>query len=175
MTVTKWCDTNSLTFNVSKTRPTLFKGELDGIFLKNEPLLSKQDNKFLGLSIGSDLRFEGHVVGLSAKLASSCYALRVISHELGPQTARNVYFSIIESHLSYGICFWGVCPQYLFNIIFTIQKRALRHICGAYSRDSCRPQFVTLKIFLACIYRYSRDSVSNSQNIQKSGESIVCL
>lgn len=110
-------------------------------------------NKFLGLYIDSKLRFESHVSFLSKKLASNCYAIRVISNNLDVVAARTAYFSLIEAHLRYGICFWGNCPQYLFMALFILQKRAVRYMCKAKMRDSCRPLFLLHHILtLPCLF-----------------------
>lgn len=67
--------------------------------------------------------------------------------------ARSVYLSLIESHLRYGISFWGTCSNYLFQSVFVMQKRAIRFMCGAKYRDSCRPLFIKHKILtLACLF-----------------------
>ena len=55
-----------------------------------------------------------------------------------------VYFSYFHSIMTYGIIFWGTSRH--SNIIFRLQKRAIRIITGIRSRDSCREQFRMLKI-----------------------------
>jgi len=55
-----------------------------------------------------------------------------------------VYFSYFHSIMTYGIIFWGTSRH--SNIIFRLQKRAIRIIAGIRSWDSCREQFRMLKI-----------------------------
>ena len=53
---------------------------------------------------------------------------------------------MMESRVRYGICFWGNCSRGLFNLVFMLQKWAIRYMFGAGYRDSCRPLFKSHKI-----------------------------
>lgn len=151
--VKEWTDANLLTLNVKKTNIITFRCILNEVSVEDQILKSEGVNKFLGLYIDSKLRFDKHIAYIRDKLASNCYALRVISNNLDRTTTRTAYFSLIESHLRYGVCFWGYCARYLFNMIFILQKRAIRYMCKARLRDSCRPLFVTQKILsLPCLF-----------------------
>lgn len=114
--------------------------------LENQILNSTPQNKFLGLQIDDRLKFECHIRNLNKTLSSNCFALRTISRELGKDIARQAYFALIESHLRYGICFWGSCAKQLINTVFVMQKRAVRYMNKAKQRDSCRPLFVASNI-----------------------------
>lgn len=59
---------------------------------------------------------------------------------------RTVYYALIESRLRYGICFWGMSNLHLLNTLFVLQKRAVRYICHARPRDSCKPLFLNQRI-----------------------------
>lgn len=146
MRVREWCDANLLSFNTTKTHILNFKCRTNNITLGQTPITLLQVNKFLGLDIDSALKFEKHIAIVSSKISSGCFALRVIAKHLSFAIAKNAYFALIESHLRYGIAFWGVCSRYLFDDIFILQKRALRYMCGAGTRDSCRPLFLKHRI-----------------------------
>lgn len=109
--------------------------------------------RFLGIHVDRALTFATHIEKLTAKLSSGCYALRSVAKELDSSAARMVYFALIESHLRYGIPFWGSCSEYLFNSVFVLQKRAMRFMFGMQGRDSCRPFFIREGIMtLPCLY-----------------------
>lgn len=75
------------------------------------------------------------------------------SRELGISMAKNVYFALVESHLRYGVCYWGSCAQYLFDSVFLLQKRAIRCMIGLNRRASCKPHFINLNVLtLPCIF-----------------------
>lgn len=129
--IKEWCDANLLSFNVSKTNIITFKCNLNEIYLEDKIIKNQTECRFLGLHIDSKLKFENHISILSKKLAANCFAIRVVANELKLDSARNAYFALIDSHLRYGICFWGSCSQYLFNKIFVLQKRALKYMRNA--------------------------------------------
>lgn len=141
-----WCDSNLLVLNLSKTNILSFRFDLGLANVHNVLIECRPETKFLGVIIDSELSFGSHVVSLSRRVSSGCFAVRITAIELGTSLSRSVYFALIESRLRYGICFWGFCSQSLFNSVFILQKRALRYICGANNRDHCRPLFKREKI-----------------------------
>lgn len=144
--VKEWTDANCLTFNVSKTNVLTFKCNFDGVALGSDTVASSRSSKFLGMHIDNALKFESHLTYLSKKVSSACYAIRVISNKLDLKTTKSAYFALIESQLRYGICFWGSCSLSLFNMLFVLQKRAIRYVFKIGFRDSCRPLFLRHKI-----------------------------
>lgn len=151
--IEQWCNSNCLSLNISKTNIVSFKCSLENTSLNSVTLDNKIENRFLGLLIDNKLKFDSHIIYLSGKLATNCYAIRVIARELDITTTRSAYFSLIESQLRYGICFWGVCPQYRLNTIFMLQKRSVRYMYKMSRRQSCRPLFLSQKILtLICIF-----------------------
>lgn len=144
--IKEWCDANKLCFNVSKTSVMSFKCRLDNIYLENTIINNLSENKFLGLHIDDRLKFDVHVRKLITKLSSNCYAMRVMSKSLDMTTVRGAYFALIEAHLRYGLVFWGSCTGQLFRTVFVLQKRALRCMCKAKVRDTCRPLFMNQNI-----------------------------
>lgn len=141
-----WFDSNLLALNVEKTNILGFKCDMSGLSIGDCSLLNLSHTKFLGLDVDRDLKFGPHITTLSKKIASGCYAVRTVSRELGLLTAKSVYYALVESRLRYGIAFWGMCSQGLLNIIFVLQKRALRSLYHIGHRESCRPFFISGKI-----------------------------
>ena len=56
------------------------------------------------------------------------------------------FYAIFESHIRYGIIFWGNSSKTNVNKILLIQKKAIRVLAGLQYKDSCREYFVSLKI-----------------------------
>ena len=147
--VKQWCDANRLVFNTGKTKVLQFNCDLDNLYLNNITINTSEATKFLGVLVDKQLRFEDHILELGKKLFSGCFAVRMV----GQQMARIVYFALIESHLRYGIPFWGSSSQYLQNMIFVLQKKAIRFIANVDQRTSCKPFFINLQILtLPCLY-----------------------
>lgn len=144
--IKNWCNANKLCLNTDKTNIMGFKCNMQNINLGDDPLQAKDVSRFLGLHIDIHLKFNEHIFILSKKLSSGCFAVRSARSELGPEIARSVYFALFESHLRYGIPFWGSAHQYLLQILFVLQKKAVRAIAGVHQRESCRPHFVSQRI-----------------------------
>lgn len=144
--IKQWCDSNLLSFNVKKTNILSFRGTLEPLGMGGQIVPVSECSKFLGLHIDGALSFRGHITHLCAILARGCFALRVVSRELDAASTRSVYFALIESHLRYGVCFWGSCSRTLFRSVFILQKRAIRLISGAGFRDAGRPLFLSNRI-----------------------------
>lgn len=120
--VKKWCDSNGLCFNVSKYCVMSFKCSLNNVYLEDNTINELKENKFLGLFIDRNLKFESHIKNLTNRLSSNCYALRVNSRELDHHTSWGAYFALIESHMRYGIFFWGTCSRQLFRSVLEIKN-----------------------------------------------------
>lgn len=162
-----WCDSNFLSFNFNKTSLLGFRCHMEGLKIGDNIVQSRIETKFLGLIIDKELKFESHITGLAKKVASGCYAVKVIVYELGAAMGRSVYYALIESRLRYGIPFWGMSSCYLINSLFVLQKRAIRYLNRAKPRDSCRPLFIKGKILTiyslfiletVCLIYKNRDS-----------------
>ena len=148
-----WCDANLLCFNINKTSIITFGFCFNDLYLDNEIVENKTLSKFLGLTIDNKLKFEEHIKALSKKLSAGCYAIRIVSNELSCSTTKMVYYALFESHVRYGIAFWGYTNKQLFNSIFVLQKRAVRYLCRAVGREHCQPLFIREKILTApCLF-----------------------
>ena len=161
--IEEWCDSNKLAFNISKTNILNFKCNLSNISFENGEVSNLRENKFLGILIDNRLKFERHIDVLASKISSSCYAIRIIKSNVSFTVAKQAYFSLVESHLRYGVSFWGSCSATLFQTVFILQKRAIRYLCTTGSRESCKPYFLEHKILtLPCLFRVG---VSNAQKV----------
>lgn len=148
-----WCDANYLSLNVEKTKILSFRFVFDNLQLNNQPIDLGDNTKFLGMQIDSNLKFHQHIVSLNKKISSGAYAVRRTCSGLGPSMAKATYYALVESHLRYGIAFWGNCSQYLFRSVFAIQKRCVRYICGVGLNEHCRPLFKKENILtLVCLF-----------------------
>ena len=147
-TIKHWFDSNKLSLNISKTKYIIFsKKDSISIKINNEIVQKVVNYRFLGLNIDQDLKWETHLNLVCKKLASALFAIRTVSLELNNRnTSLEVYHSLFESHIRYGLVFWGYTTLSRCNILFLLQKRAIRIICNANRLDHCRPLFKSLKI-----------------------------
>ena len=76
----------------------------------NNNLTTSTHVKFLGLIIDSTLSWNPHIDLVSKRLSTACYALNCLKHLVSRETLKIIYFSHLQSILSYGIIFWGSSP-----------------------------------------------------------------
>ena len=74
------------------------------------------------------------------------------------QILRSLYYSLFQSHLTYGLCVWGTAHFDYIHKLFLTQKRALRAIAGldfnASTKDAF-PYFQILKIHDLFKFQYA--------------------
>ena len=89
----------------------------------------KECAKHLGVLIDSKLSWTHHITYISTKISKSLIILAILRHFVPSSTLLNIYRSLVQPYLSYGIAVWGQAAPTNFgkkNLI--LQKRALRLI-----------------------------------------------
>lgn len=132
-----WFTCNRLQMNTEKTQTITFYTVRN----KNAQL---QTAKFLGIHLAGNLGWSKHVMELRKKLNKALYCLKIITKNANHETAKMTYHSYFHSVATYGILIWGASPE--AEIIFKLQKRAVRILCEAHWRDTCRPLFIKTRI-----------------------------
>ena len=94
------------------------------------PLHRVSDTKFLGVTIDENLNFDAHRARLVKKLATKSGILCAIRDTIPEDLYKNLYHTLFESHLAYGISVWGGTSNNKLNPIFKIQKRCIRILFG---------------------------------------------
>ncbi len=102
--------------------------------------------KFLGIFLDGDLQWEDYIKHVSRKLSSGAYALNSVKKILSRSNLRQLYFSLIHSHMSYGLLLWGSAFENQLRKIITIQKRTLRNVANAPYNSHTSPLFKDLDI-----------------------------
>ena len=88
------------------------------------------ETKFLGVIIDDRLSWEPHIKMLTKKLASCTGSLNRIKDNIPEHLHIDLYHTLFESHLAYGIMVWGgVSPNKLQSLI-TAQKRCIGIMFG---------------------------------------------
>ena len=148
-----WLCANRLSLNVDKTEFIVFRPPRIKIInrftlkLNRTTLFESTKIKYLGILLDNSLSWKHHIFELRKKLSRAVgilYKMRTLN------TPKNVllslYYSLFHSHMSYGICLYGLADaQYLSKIIL-IQKRAIRLISKAPFNAHTAPLFKNLGI-----------------------------
>jgi hypothetical protein len=131
--ISDWFAQNQLVLNASKTNYISFSAKKSNdafdITLNNEPVTRVFTAKTLGVVIHEHLKWEAHVDILCKKLSRAVGILYKLTRCIPSICLKNVYSSLFNSHLTYGISVWGNCSKKSLQRLLVLQKRALRIIC----------------------------------------------
>ena len=78
---------------------------------------------------------------LNSKLKCGIGKLNRIKHVIPNELYKNLYLTLFESHLSYGITAWGGVSKNLLKSLLTTQKKCIRILFG--DKDAYMAKFET--------------------------------
>ena len=95
-------------------------------------MVIKQVNeaRFLGVTHDENLNWKSHIHKLSKKLLCSAGILTLIKDSIPEDLYKSLYFTLFESHLSYGITVWGGVSNNKLELLFKLQKKCMRILFG---------------------------------------------
>ena len=97
--------------------------------------------KFLGVFFDENLNFKFHISTLRKKLSSALYSLRLVKNTLPSSSLKLLYNSIFHCHLIYAIPIWSCANNSLLNMLFKLQKNAIRIISQTAYNSHTEPLF----------------------------------
>jgi hypothetical protein len=139
--VKEWLDNNLLTLNYQKTYFLSFSPSAQGqpayqqlavgtcsehVGCNCRTIQRQHSLKYLGIQVDSLLRWEEHIKGLCQRLRRLVYTFIKLRDVLDRKTLKTVYFSIVQSVLSYGIVGWGGTYYTYLDPLIKVQKLILR-------------------------------------------------
>ena len=126
----------------SRTAPFVSNKDVSQmIYINNCAIRKVKEIQFLGVIIDDKLNWSAHIEYLAKKLRSASAVLCRIRECVPKENYMNLYYSLFESHLTYGITVWGgVCKSRLEQI-FKIQKHCIRILFG--DREAYLDKFLT--------------------------------
>ena len=149
----KWLCANRLSLNVDKTEFIVFRPPrtiLQHRFtlkLNRITLYESTKIKYLGLILDKTLSWKHHILELRKKLSRAVGILYKMKNNSCPQSILiSLYHALFHSHLSYGICLYGLADDIYTSKIALIQKRAIRIISSAPFNAHTAPLFSELRI-----------------------------
>ena len=148
--------TLSVTFHPYQHKPDCtFQLEINNNDLKESvPLEQKTFVKYLGILIDNNLSGKYHIDYISSKVSKGIGMLARLRHLVPFATLLNIYRSLIEPYISYGLIAWGQAANIHLNKILILQKRALRLMYFADSKAHSAPLFVHSRILPATMLYY---------------------
>lgn len=146
--IIEWLNCNNLVINLEKTKIMQFHqrraNPTINLTYKNYKIETVNTAKFLGIMVDNKLTWKPQIEHLCKRLSKSAYALYQLSKKVNISTLLTAYYGLVASVLRYGIIFWGQSTDR--ELIFKMQKRCIRSMCGLKTTDSCVPSFKSLKI-----------------------------
>lgn len=159
---------NFISFSTKQKRST-FQPDL---FIDTSKLSQVDVTKFLGLILDPNLGWDKHVDHVVSKMSSGLYALRQMTRICSIETLKTIYFSLINSHMSYGIAIYGATSKKNLDRILLQQKKAVRIIFNLQRRQSVREYFSQLGI-LTVYSLYIFETIMYIKNYQLAITSTV--
>ena len=86
--------------------------------------------KFLGVYIDEKLSWQPHIKYLNSKLKCEIGKINAIRNIIPSELYNNLYHTLFESHLSYGISAWGGVSRTSIEPLFITQKKCIRVLFG---------------------------------------------
>jgi len=111
------------------------------LLIGNTPISQVSKTKFLGIIIDDKLTWEPHIASLTKKLASCTGSLNRIKPNLPKDLHKDLYFTLFQSHLTYGLTVWGGVPKNKITPLITAQKHCIRIMFG--DKESYLEKFET--------------------------------
>lgn len=151
-----WFGRNSMFLNVDKTQFVRFhsrqkQSESINLCIGDKPLTETNAVKFLGIHLDQCLNWRVQCEHVMTKLNSSYYLFINLRPVMGNEQLVMLYHAHVESHLRYGLVFWGMST--LSGSVFIKQKKILRCIARVPRRHSCKMLFKKYNILpLPCLY-----------------------
>ena len=132
--INDWCKHNKLILNAKKTKVMYFNAknnEIPVVKIDNNIIETVQQYKYLGFLLDNRLRHSFHVSKVIAKLKSLKYVSKKISSYMTISSAKAFYYSLVFSHLKYGILVWGGTMDTLgFRTLELLQNKIILNLFG---------------------------------------------
>ena len=144
-----WLAVNKLSLNVKKTKYIIFhainkniEGVIPELRINGVTIDRVQNFNFLGLYLNEHLFWKPHIDIVANKLIKFSGVINKLKRFLPIHILRTLYFSMVQSRLTYGILAWG----FEYQRFIKLQKRFLRIISLSNYNAHTEPIFKRLEI-----------------------------
>ena len=102
--------------------------------------------KYLGVLLDCNLSWNSHIDHIAMKISKTVGIIARLRHFVPTHTLLNIYSALINPYIFYGISLWSQAAHKYMNKILILQKRALRLIYFATSREHAVPLFIASNV-----------------------------
>ena len=147
----EWLCANRLSLNVDKTEFIIFRPSrkitaTTVLKLNGTKIYESNKIKYLGILLDPTLSWKPHITELCKKLSRGVGMLFKIRNFCPEQVSKSLYYSLFNSHMSYGISLWGVANKTMIDKLFLLQKKAIRAITKSDFLSHTNPLFISTQI-----------------------------
>ena len=89
--------------------------------------------RFLGVIIDENLTWREHILAVKAKISRYVGILFKLKSILPLPVRKNIYYSLIQSHLNYCTLVWGLGTKSSIEPLFAEQKKAIRALMPGFN------------------------------------------
>ena len=139
-----WLQCNQLSLNTSQCSYLLFTKNKKKInFTINNQKINQSDCvKYLGVYLDDRLSWCRHIDYIVTKMSSATGALYKLRPYIPQSALLAVYYSLVYSHLVYGIICWGNTTKMSLSKLQVKQNRIIKLICNnSYQRTKLKPLY----------------------------------
>ena len=125
-----WLNLNRLALNISKTNFVIFRSQQKKtdfnvtLILNRKAIEQKTYVKYLGMLVDEHLTWEEHINAISKKISRSIGIVTLLRPCMETELLVNLYYSLVYSHIIYGIHVWGTACQNEMEKIKVLQNKA---------------------------------------------------
>ena len=139
--VTRWCNSNQLTMNLSKTKMMLYgtrtmlkKGHYNDVLINGTALQYVHNFHYLGVKLDDKLNFEAHANECIKMVSYKLYLLTKIRGYIDKEQAITIFKSKIIPYFDYGDIFLYKIQVKTKNTLDRLQNCVLRIVLGKDTR-----------------------------------------
>ena len=127
-----WLVSNKLTLSWEKTffviyhSPKRSINNLNELHVYNNSVKRVKSVKYLGMTIDETLSWNNHVTHICNLLSRNFHLFYNIRNILPNHLKKTLYYSLVYSHVQYGIELYGACRKNLLNKPQTLQNKLLK-------------------------------------------------
>ena len=131
-----WLNVNRLALNIGKTNFIIFRGYKKPLnhnvtLLMNKKAIEQKTHvKYLGVMIDEHLNWKEHISNVTKKISRSIGIICKLRSCLNVFLRKTLYYSLVYSHLNFGIHVWGSACKSDLDKILVLQKKAVRAMTG---------------------------------------------
>jgi len=145
--ISAWLTANKLTVNTEKTKYMVFHDRRKTVCpprltFNGSDLELVTSFSYLGITLDTNMTLQNHIHKLRASIAKTIGSMNMIKRYIPRITMRQIYMTLIQSRLYYGILIWGQHSSKLQKL----QKKAVRVLSSSKYNAHTDPIFKEYRI-----------------------------